>query len=80
MKLSRGPEEEICQSALGHLRTRHHPFTIWLLLLLLPLLFLFTAAPSAYGSVWARGPITSVAEAYTTAAATPDLSHICDLH
>jgi len=38
------------------------------------------AAPVAYRSSLARGQIRAPAEAYTTAMATPDLSHICDLH
>ena len=41
--------------------------------------FLFTAAPVAYGSYWARGSIRAAAEAYATATATPGLSGICDL-
>ena len=40
---------------------------------------LFMAAPAAHGSSWARGRIRAVAVAYSTAMATLDLSHICDL-
>jgi len=36
------------------------------------------AAPMVYGSFWARGKIRAAAAVYTTAMATPDLSHICD--
>ena len=43
--------------------------------------FFFRAAGGAcYGSSQARGQIGAVAVAYTTAAATQDLSRICDLH
>ena len=38
----------------------------------------FTAAPAAYGSSQARGPIRAEAAAYVTA--MPDPSRICDLH
>ena len=41
--------------------------------------FLFKAAPMAHGSSQARGQIRAAAEAYTTATAIPDLSHILDL-
>ena len=41
---------------------------------------LFRAPPTAYGSFQARGQIGAAAEAYVTATATPDPSHICDLH
>jgi len=34
------------------------------------------AAPAAYGSSWVRGRIKAAAEAYTTAIATLDPSHI----
>ena len=34
----------------------------------------------AYGSSRARGPTGAAAEAYSTALATPDPSHICDLY
>ena len=40
---------------------------------------LFRATPTAYGGSQVRVLIGAVA-AYTTATATPDLSHICDLH
>ena len=42
--------------------------------------FLFMAVPAAYGSSPARGRIGVAGEAYTTATATSDLSHICDPH
>ena len=48
---------------------------IWLFILI----FIFMAAPAAYGSTQARGQIGAAAGAYTTATATLDLSHICDL-
>ena len=38
------------------------------------------APPSAYGGSQARGPIGAAAAAYARAIATPDLSHVCDLH
>ena len=38
------------------------------------------ATPVAYGNSWARGQIGATAEAYATATATLDPSHICDLH
>ena len=41
---------------------------------------LFRAAPAAYGGSQAKGPFGAVALAYATATATPDLSHVCDLH
>jgi len=41
-------------------------------------LFFFRAEPTAYRVSQARGPIR--ATAYTTATATQDPSHICDLH
>ena len=42
--------------------------------------FFLRATPVAYGSFQARGPIGAAAEAYATAIATPDLSHLCNLH
>ena len=42
--------------------------------------FLFMAAPAAHGSSQATGQIRTAAEAYARATATPDLSHISDLH
>ena len=42
-------------------------------------LFLFTAAPGAYGSSLASGVKSELQlPAYTIATATPDPSHICD--
>ena len=41
---------------------------------------LFTATSEAYGSSQARGWIRAAAAAYAKTTATPDLSHICDLH
>ena len=38
------------------------------------------AAPVAHGESQARGQIGAEAKAHTTATATPDPSHICDLH
>lgn len=38
------------------------------------------AAPVAYGSSQARVQSEPQLPAYTTAAATPDVSYICDLH
>ena len=49
----------------------------------LPFFFFFLrATPKAYGSSPASHRIRAVATrpAYTTATATPDLSHFCDLH
>ena len=46
-------------------------------------LLLFRAAPTAYGSSQARGQMNwshSCLLAYTTATATWDLSHVCNLH
>ena len=37
------------------------------------------AAPAAYGNSQARGQIGAAAEAYASAMATPDLSHIYNL-
>ena len=42
-------------------------------------LFLFLATPAAYVSSQARGRIGIEAEVYSTAMATPDPSHICEL-
>ena len=42
--------------------------------------FFLAAAPEAYGGSQARDQIGATAGAYTTATATPDLSHICDLN
>ena len=42
-------------------------------------LFVFRATPVAYGSSQARGQIKLQLPAYTTAPATQDQSHICDL-
>ena len=39
----------------------------------------FLGYPTAYGSSQARGRIRAAAESYTTAMATLDLSHICNL-
>ena len=47
---------------------------------LLFFLFLFRATPVAYGSSQARGWIGAAVEAYTTAAATPNLSHTCKIY
>ena len=41
---------------------------------------LFRATSMAYGGSQARGQIGAVAEAYATATATQDLSHVFDLH
>ena len=41
--------------------------------------FLFKATTAAYGSAWSRGQIGAAAEAYATAMATADPSHIRDL-
>ena len=43
------------------------------------LYFPLSAAPAAYGSFQATDQIGAVAEAYATATAMLDLSHICDL-
>ena len=42
--------------------------------------FLFRVAAVAYGSSQARGWIGTADASYTTATATPDLSHVWDLH
>ena len=42
--------------------------------------FLFTATSLTYGTSLARGRTRAAAEAYATAMATPDPSHISDLH
>ena len=44
------------------------------------LIFLFTATSAVYRSSRVRGQIGATVEVYTTAMATPDLSHICGLH
>ena len=45
------------------------------------LFFAFSrAAPAAYGGSQARGLIRAVAAGLRTATATPDPSHVCDLH
>ena len=41
--------------------------------------FLFMIIAIAHGSSQARGLLRASAAVYTTARATPDLSHICDL-
>ena len=41
--------------------------------------FLFGAVPTAYGSSQARGQIRAMAVAYTTATATWDPIHVCNL-
>ena len=41
--------------------------------------FLFMATPAAYASSQARIQIRAAAEAYTTATATQNPSHICNL-
>ena len=41
---------------------------------------LFYTRPAAYGCFQARGQVGAAAVAYTTSAATPELSHICVLH
>ena len=41
---------------------------------------IFMATLAAYGSSQARDQIRAAATAYTTATATSDLSHICDLY
>ena len=59
-----------------------HPFTILTTKNILDydFSFLSSATPAACGSSQARGWIGAVAEAYTTATATPDPSHISDLY
>ena len=42
-------------------------------------LFLFMAVPATHGSSQARGQSGAAAGAYTTATATPNLSHVCKL-
>ena len=42
--------------------------------------FLFMAAPATPESSQARGQIGATAEAYATATATSDPSHVCDLY
>ena len=42
--------------------------------------FLFTAAPAAYGSSQARGPIGAAAAHRYHSHSNADLSRICDLH
>ena len=44
------------------------------------ILFYFRATPVAYGGSQTRGPIGATAAGLHTATATPDLSHVCDLH
>ena len=41
--------------------------------------FVFRAAPTAYGGSQARGPIRAVAAACATATAMPDPSRVCHL-
>ena len=41
---------------------------------------LFRAKPTAYGGSQARVKLELQLPAYATATATPDLSHVCDLH
>ena len=41
--------------------------------------FLFTTTPAIYGSSQTKGGIRAASAAYTTATATLDPSHICDL-
>ena len=42
--------------------------------------YLFRAIPAAYGSAQSRGQIRAAATACTTATATQDPRHICDLY
>ena len=44
------------------------------------LFFSFMTVPVASGSSWTRGRIGAAAEAYPTATAIPELSHICNLY
>ena len=43
-------------------------------------LFLFRAAPAAFGDSQAKGQIGAVAAGLATATAVQDPSHVCDLH
>ena len=54
-------------------------FIFFLLFFLLFFSFVSMSAPVAHGSSQARGQIRAVPEAYTTAMATSDPSHICNL-
>ena len=56
-----------------------HGFDPWELLFFSSFLCLFRAKDAAYGSSQAWGWIGTAAEAYSTATAMLDLSHICDL-
>ena len=61
--------------------TSFHVLGLYFVIVIIIIIYVFyTATPAAYGSSWARGGIRAVAEVYTTAAPTLDLSHICDLH
>ena len=51
----------------------------WMCLFIFHLYF-FRATPTAYGSSQARDQIRAAGTAYTTAIATQDPNHICDLH
>ena len=42
--------------------------------------WLFRVSPMTHGNSQARGPIRTTAAPHTTATATPDPSHICNLH
>ena len=53
---------------------------LWLLDGMTQIFFLFMVTHATYGSSWARGWIGVAAEAYTTATATLNLSHIFHLH
>ena len=49
-------------------------------ILLFVVVFFFRATPAAYGGSQARSPIGATLPAYTTAIATSDPSHVCNLH
>ena len=64
----------------SHLLPTECPLSFLLLLFVCSFVFLFKSVPEAQGNSQVRGRIGAVAAAFTTAMATPDQSHICNLH
>ena len=60
--------------------SKHHIVRLNYIRFFVFLFCLFRAAPAAHGGSQARGLIGPVVPAYTTATATPDPSHIFNLH
>ena len=69
----------VCKCYFKHSQC-YYIFTLNCLWRLCFFLFLFRAAPTAYGGFQARGRIRAIAAGLHQATAAPDPSHVCNLH